>query len=263
MPLTLGISIWGGRGFDPSSLFAAGEQGVWYDPSDLSTLFQDAAGTIPVTAAGQPVGLMRDKSGRGNHVTQTTATSRPILQVEAGKWYLSTDGVDDWLSTPVNLPISASNKITVCVGIKKESDASVGALFETSISSSANTGTIAMLIPQAIATANLSFRSGGSLVRTLISPPIYPAPFLTVLTGQSDISSDNCTLRVNKVLSVSDSGDQGTGNYINYPLFLFRREGKSLPFNGRFYGLIISGAKFTEEIILKTEEWMNSKTGAY
>lgn len=44
------------------ALFAAGEQGVWYDPSDLTTLFQDAAGTIPVTAVEQPVGLMLDKS---------------------------------------------------------------------------------------------------------------------------------------------------------------------------------------------------------
>ena len=44
------------------ALFAAGEQGVWYDPSDLSTLFQDAAGTTPVTAVEQPVGLMLDKS---------------------------------------------------------------------------------------------------------------------------------------------------------------------------------------------------------
>ena len=37
-------------------LFALAEPGVWYDPSDLTTLFQDAAGTTPVTAAGQPVG---------------------------------------------------------------------------------------------------------------------------------------------------------------------------------------------------------------
>lgn len=36
--------------------------GVWYDPSDLSTLFQDSAGATPVTAAGQPVGLILDKS---------------------------------------------------------------------------------------------------------------------------------------------------------------------------------------------------------
>lgn len=44
------------------SLFTNNEQGFAYDPNDLSTLYQDAAGTIPVTAAGQPVGLMLDKS---------------------------------------------------------------------------------------------------------------------------------------------------------------------------------------------------------
>ncbi len=48
--------------FDPSDLFASGEQGAWYDPSDFSTMFQDSAGTTPVTAVGQPVGLILDKS---------------------------------------------------------------------------------------------------------------------------------------------------------------------------------------------------------
>lgn len=43
-------------------LFANGEQGFWYDPNDLSTMFQDAAGKVPVTAVGQPVGLILDKS---------------------------------------------------------------------------------------------------------------------------------------------------------------------------------------------------------
>jgi hypothetical protein len=84
-----GVSgLWGGASglvdgfggeFSPASLFAAGEQGAWYDPSDLSTLFQDSAGTTPVTAAGQPVGRMVDKSGRGNHATQATAAARPTL----------------------------------------------------------------------------------------------------------------------------------------------------------------------------------------
>ena len=62
------------------NLFANNEQGFFYDPSDLSTMYQDAAGTIPVTAAGQPVGLMKDKSERGNHAYQTTSVARPILQ---------------------------------------------------------------------------------------------------------------------------------------------------------------------------------------
>ena len=43
-------------------LFSNGEQGFAYDPNDLSTMFQDAAGTVPVTGVGQAVGLMLDKS---------------------------------------------------------------------------------------------------------------------------------------------------------------------------------------------------------
>jgi len=43
-------------------LFANGEVGLILDPSDHSTLFQDSAGITPVTAPGQPVGLVLDKS---------------------------------------------------------------------------------------------------------------------------------------------------------------------------------------------------------
>src|SRR3990167_7565049 len=46
----------------PDALFINDEQGVWYDPSDFSTLFQDSVGTTPVTAVEQPVGLILDKS---------------------------------------------------------------------------------------------------------------------------------------------------------------------------------------------------------
>ncbi|MEN9936053.1 MAG: Nonlabens phage [Chloroflexota bacterium] len=56
------IAGFGGTAFSPLSLFAAGEPGAWYDPSDLSTMFQDSAGTTPVTATGQTVGLLLDKS---------------------------------------------------------------------------------------------------------------------------------------------------------------------------------------------------------
>jgi len=48
--------------FSPSTLFASSEPGVWYDPSDLTTLFTDTAGTTPVTTPGQTVALMLDKS---------------------------------------------------------------------------------------------------------------------------------------------------------------------------------------------------------
>lgn len=51
--------------FNPISLFANGEQGWIYNPSDFSTLFQDSAGTTPVTAVEQPVGLQLDLSKGG------------------------------------------------------------------------------------------------------------------------------------------------------------------------------------------------------
>ena len=51
--------------FSPAQLFTGSTNGAWYDPSDFSTLFQDAAGTTPVTAVEQPVGLMLDKSKNG------------------------------------------------------------------------------------------------------------------------------------------------------------------------------------------------------
>jgi hypothetical protein len=49
-------------GFSPRAIIAGSTALVWLDPSDLTTLFQDAAGTTPVTAPGQPVGLALDKS---------------------------------------------------------------------------------------------------------------------------------------------------------------------------------------------------------
>lgn len=70
-----GVRGWGA--VEP--LFANGEQGLWLDPSDLSTLFQDTAGTSPLTAPGQQVALALDKSGRGGRVIQPTALARPTL----------------------------------------------------------------------------------------------------------------------------------------------------------------------------------------
>lgn len=44
------------------NLFAQGEEGFFYDPKDTETLFQHATENQPVTAAGQTIGLMLDKS---------------------------------------------------------------------------------------------------------------------------------------------------------------------------------------------------------
>ena len=82
--------------FSPLELFTGGKQGVWLDSCDLTTMFQDAAGTIPVTANGDPVGLIKDKSGNGNHATQTLSAARPVYKETPFR--LSVDKVDDALT---------------------------------------------------------------------------------------------------------------------------------------------------------------------
>jgi len=63
--------------FDPASLFASGEEGAWYEPS-TTTAFTDTGGSVAATY-GDPVAYLQDLSGNGNHATQTTLASRPIL----------------------------------------------------------------------------------------------------------------------------------------------------------------------------------------
>lgn len=71
---------------DPRNVIAAaGDDGVFYDPSDLSSMFQDSAGTIPAVV-DSPVGLMLDKSSSGRHLVQATGANRPILR-NAGSLY--------------------------------------------------------------------------------------------------------------------------------------------------------------------------------
>lgn len=71
--------------FSPSALFQTGDILLWYDPSDLTTLFQDTAGTTPVTADGQSVALQLDKGQWGGKtLTQVLAAQPELIDATAG-----------------------------------------------------------------------------------------------------------------------------------------------------------------------------------
>jgi hypothetical protein len=102
----------------PVTFFTSGERGMVWDLTDLSSLFQDTAGTIPVTAAGQSVAKVLDKSGNNNHwVGAAGSTTWPIYQVDSdGKPYLQFDGTNDALHTATPFIATNDGRHTVCVG---------------------------------------------------------------------------------------------------------------------------------------------------
>lgn len=250
--------------FSPLSLFAAGEQGFWYDPSDLSTLFQDAAGTVPVTAVEQRVGLMLDKSGRGNHATQSTDAARRILRVDAnGKYYLAHTGTNTWMQTG-SINMTGTDKMSVFAGVKKLSN-TAGMLYEqsASVNSPPNTGSSYFLVGIDTGNGYHAICRGSSAINTnqAARSTTFTFPDLALLSSTHDISGDLSTIRRNGVAGTSGSADKGTGNFGNYPFYLFRRAGTSFQFDGDFYGLIIRGAMSNATQIANTEQWMAAKTG--
>ena len=427
-------------GFNPRTLFANNEPGVWYDPSDLSTLYQDSAGTTPVTAVEQPVGLMLDKSGRGNHASQPTATSRPVLSARVnlltkteqfddavwsnknativqnavtapngtmtadklvetnvpgphqlfqsatfttnvdhvfscyakaaertkirlhwngtssaliadvdlstgavlggtsvavtdagnGWWriaktmqratnnalcvalldssrdalyqgdgtsgiyiwgadlrvandganlppyqrvntatdydtvgfphYLRFDGVDDWLVTNTITP--GTDKAQVFAGVRKMSDATDFSIVGLSQDPLGIAGVLELFRGSG-ASDKYVFRSKGTTSRFAVTTE-PAAPITNTLTGLGDISGDSAILRVNGTQAAQSTADQGAGNFQAYPLYIGRRGGTTLSFNGHLYGLIVRfGPNLPAATIEKTEKYINSKTRAY
>lgn len=239
-------------------LFANGEQGFFYDPNDLSTMYQDAAGTIPVTAAGQPVGLMKDKSGRNNHAFQTVSASRPILQRNAttGANYLEFDGVDDFFITN-SIDFATTDEITVIAAVKNTSTAGYQNIVEFSVNSSINNGTFLLRCPHELKPFYLSKGTVAAQTALITTPNLLDG---VVLSAKSKISTDNLTLRVNGVSNVINT-DQGAGNYGNYPLYIGRRAGTSQPLNGHLYSLIGIGRLTTDSETIALEKAIAKNTG--
>lgn len=94
--VTYGLTPRKGGGFSPLQLFANGEPGAWFDPSDLSSMYQGRTGTT-AAVVGSPVGQLLDKSGNSNHAIAPSDAARPILRQSGSLYYLEFDGVDDTL----------------------------------------------------------------------------------------------------------------------------------------------------------------------
>jgi hypothetical protein len=252
------VNRWGAT---PADLFRQGEQGAWYDPSDFSTMFQDSAGSTPVTGTGQPVGRINDKSGRGNNATQGTAAARPVLQQDGnGLYYLDFDGTDDELATAA-IDFSATDEMTVIAGVRKLSDVSYGTIVSGYADINGTTGNFALFTRVSGGGGYTSWSKGTSQSQTT-SAYTFTAPLTNVLTMLADISGDSNQLRINGTVADTSIGDQGTGNYGNHTIGI-GYGAASFRVASRLYGIIVRGKTTDATQVAQVESWMNTKTGAY
>jgi hypothetical protein len=180
--------------------------------------------------------------------------------------YLAFDGVDDSLLTN-RVDFSATDKMTVWAGVRKLSDAAAEILAELSADTNANAGSF-YIIPNyngSAAAANLAFISRGTAIPSVSQVAVsaaFASPVTLVATATGDIAGDLSALRVNGAASgTNGTGDEGAGNYGNYPLYIGRRNNATMPLNGNLYSLIIRGAQSNANQISATESWVAQKTG--
>lgn len=223
--------------WSPLMLFDGGQNGAWFDPSDMSALFQDTAGTIPVTSIGQPVGMMLDKSGNNNHSMQGDASARPTLQQDVnGKYFLNGDGVNDSMDFG---NITNTNTFAVAYHSLSALGGTVGVF-------AGNTGN------------NGIMRAGGTL-------RMYPGGLTTgvngldgpkTIIGTSDGIDNRCTIMPG---DVDVSIENTSNNFISGRIF---RVGTSAArATGNFYGGVILTYVIGDDDRSRLHHWMSLKTG--
>lgn len=232
--------------WNPLPLFSAAEQGFWYDVWDIATLFQDAAGTIPVTASGDPIGLQLDKSGNGNHRYQTVSADRPIYVVEGGIPRIRYNGINHWFLTD-SVDFTATDKMTVGISVVRISSGGSSMFMEMSANYNNNLGSFNFVLPSGgrptlgrYGTRTAFPGAAGANV----SWPVRGAITVAMDFAESDIALGIPIFRYNGA-SPSLGGlirpEAGGGTFGDYPFYFGRRGGTSLPFLGdEFSNLVVS-----------------------
>lgn len=216
---------------------------AWYDPSDLTTLFQDAEMTTPISADGQVVAAIRDKSGNGWHLTQATAAKRPVFHMLRGKHWLEFDGIDDAMS---NTAMALMQPLHVSLGVNVRGGGDYATIFGGGASGR----------------SDLRIRGSGAIES-------YAGTILS--TASSAIGIPSGAIVVSSLFDGANSqiyrnGAQvATGNAGFQPLsgggFLGCRYDGSLPVQMDFYGAVLLDS-VSDTARSQVATWLAEKSGA-
>ena len=221
-------SAWARDGFpvtSPETGLTIEDVAVWYDPSDLTTMFQDEAGTVPVTAHGQTVRKLLDKSGNDQHLI-----GNATFQEVAGVRTLFFDGSTNYFTGTADLGSSGNCSMIMAVDMR-ESDSNDWPLNFN------GTGTNSFRFFNSAARVALRLRNSLGSNITFYGPETTE-PFDMVSVIIDGDNEDVTFLYEGETTQTNTSA--GTTTFGEAVLDLGRRSNGGNIFNGHLYGLVIT-----------------------
>jgi hypothetical protein len=247
--------------FDPLDLFGGGEKGFWFDASDLSTMFQDTAGSTPVTADGQTVKRLVDKSGNGYVLTE--ATNGPVYRTSGGKHWLEYNGTNSELTNTSTNVTNSIGELTVFFAVNATTPAAEVFVFQARDNSF--TGRAALSITSAGHPVIWASRVDGAASTTL-SGLASKTGADKIIVGLIDYNNNDASIydgstSLNSTTTMPSTA--GVTGSTNGPLGL----GVNGPGNGNYYSGRIYQALIINRLLTAGEKadlgaYMATKSGA-
>jgi hypothetical protein len=174
------------------------------------------------------------------------------------------DGIDDFYTT-ASTDFTGTDKVTIFAALRRRVD-TAGMIVELSSNYNTNQGTFTCATGNNPSTATgpgFLAASRGTAAAVVaqnaiisgLNPPVH-----AVLAVTHTISSPLSTIRANGVAGTSSTADKGTGNFGNFQMFLGRRGGTSLPFDGDILALIVAGGSYPLSTIQRVERLLSRIT---
>lgn len=172
--------------------------------------------------------------------------------------YIRFDGIDDGMQTAA-IDFSAANRVFGASAIRKMADGTRGVIFELG-GGYGSPGSFNQEIYWFAANVSASYSgSVGSTTTTYACT----APTSLVLSVMWDLTQPSQAVRVNGALYSTNTFNVGGGFFQNSPIYIGRRVGTSVPFNGRLYGLLIRAGAANDAQIGRVERYLNQKAKVF
>lgn len=284
--ISLDLGLWQSRasGFNPLSLSPL----AWWDWSDGSQIYTNSSLTTLVSADGDPIGGIKDKSGSNYHLTQTDPTKRGLYKTSIlnGKSVGRTDGVNDhWFVASSNGYFKSIyyGGATVFLAVKAGVVASPNALYVV-LGNNANTGNPGFFIGMENSTglmtkaARTLIYNATTIVADSASAPTnyansFPPNTASIVTVKTD--PQNATV-ANRLMTKLNNGSEikantNTGSASNVNANAVLSVGSTALYTGAFsfftpgdfYEILIYPTILSETNADLVRAYLNSKWGIY